>query len=239
MGIEGEKYNRLTVIKKTNKKNNNSYLWLCQCDCGNETKLRKWHITSGNTKSCGCYKNESIANIGRMRANDLTNKQYGRLTVKEKSHTKKYSRNTAIYWLCECECGNESIVKTSHLKDGKIQSCGCLEKENLNKISGQVTHGQTKTKLYYVWNSMRMRCRNPKTDNYHNYGGRGITICDEWNQSFEPFYEWAISNGYKQGLTIDRINNDGNYEPSNCRWSTWKQQANNRRNSIKNKYKGE
>ena len=233
INIDGNKYNRLTVIKKTEEKSNDGYLWECKCDCGNIVKVKKWNFTSGNTKSCGCYKNEKIANVGRMRLDNLTGKEFGRLFVIKRSYTKQYNGGTIVYWACKCDCGNETTVKTSHLKDGKIRSCGCLEKENLNKISVQVTHGQTKTKLYYVWNSMRMRCRNPNTNNYHNYGGRGITVCKEWNESFEPFYEWAIFNGYKHGLTIDRINNDSNYDPSNCRWATYKEQAANTRKTLK------
>lgn len=233
-GIIGKKYNRLTFVRKTNEKSSKSYLWLCKCDCGNYIKVRKYAVTSGNTKSCGCLKNESIARIGKGRMDDLTGKKFGRLTVVKKSHTKKYNSNSNIYWLCKCECNSETTVKTSHLKDGRIKSCGCLEKENLDKISGQTTHGQTKTKLYYVWNSMRMRCRNSKVENYRNYGGRGIQVCKEWDRSFEPFYKWAMNSGYKHGLTIDRINVNGNYEPSNCRWATWKEQANNKRNTIKN-----
>jgi len=231
VGISGEKHNRLTVIKKTSEKRSNSYLWLCKCDCGNKVKLRKWNITSGNTKSCGCLKNESIARIGRRNINDLAGKRFERLVVIERSETIKYDGGTRIYWLCKCECGNKKKVRGSHLTSNKVRSCGCLEKENLNNLAFKETHGLSDERLYTTWKNMISRCTNPNHVGYKNYGGRGITVCDEWINSLESFYKWAMNNGYEEGLTIDRINNDGNYEPSNCRWATYKQQANNKRTS--------
>lgn len=135
--------------------------------------------------------------------------------------------------VCECECGNFTALDTSSLIRGVVQSCGCLHRENAAKQLSErrATHRETATPLYVVWSSMKSRCLNPNNDAFANYGGREIHVCDEWNQSFETFRDWAISNGYQQELEIDRRNNDGNYEPDNCRFVTPKVNSRNRRSS--------
>lgn len=160
-------------------------------------------------------------------------KKYGRLTVIEVIRPNKGETK----FRCKCDCGNEYIGTGKYIKYGNIVSCGCLSKEIKEKA--------IKTKrLRGIYHGMKERCYNKNIESYKNYGGRGIKICDEWKNSFEKFYEWAIENGYdreapKGKCTIDRINNDGNYEPSNCRWITLKEQAKNKRRSgkIAEKYK--
>ena len=159
---------------------------------------------------------------------DLTNKRFGRLEVIRREKNENYRAT----WLCKCDCGNKKIISSTHLISGLTKSCGCLGKENRTK--SRAKHHKTNTKLYYVWKGMKQRCYNPNNKYYYNYGGRGITICDKWKDDFEEFYKWSVKNGYVENAlhkscTIDRINNDGNYEPSNCRWVDMKIQSNNRR----------
>lgn len=162
---------------------------------------------------------------------DLTNMRFGKLTAIKIDHFKDAKRCRRTYWFCKCDCGNTSIVRSDCLTTGNTKSCGCGNttfREKPNSIK--------KHKLYRVYWGMRQRCYNSKQKHYDRYGGRGIAVCDEWLNSYESFYEWSMKNGYKEGLTIDRINNDGNYEPSNCRWVTIQEQQKNKTQRRKSSF---
>lgn len=158
---------------------------------------------------------------------NMVGKTFGKLTVIRKAFTDKRGE---IKWLCNCECGNETVVLGSNLRTGNTVSCGCVVAEN-KIIFGQMNrrHGQSKDRIFRIWTGIRKRCNNPNTRSYSRYGGRGIKICERWN-IFENFYE-DMKTGYSDDLTIDRINVNGNYEPSNCRWATWTGQARNKTNN--------
>ncbi len=163
---------------------------------------------------------------------DLTGQKFGRLTVTEYSHT----HDGCAFWKCICDCGNIVVVRSRDLRSGRTKSCGCLHKEAVKKMA--TTHGLCHDRLFSIWCAMRRRCTDPKYKFYHNYGGRGITVCEEWKNNFQAFYDWAKANGYRDDLSIDRIDVDGNYCPENCRWATMIEQANNKRNNHLITYNG-
>ena len=154
----------------------------------------------------------------------LDGKRFGSLRVIAYHGKNKHKIAT---WFCECDCGGISIVPSGSLVCGFTKSCGCYGKEHPSHLK----HGGRGTRLYEIWKGMNERCKTPSSCSYANYGGRGIRVCAEWGD-YAAFRDWSIANGYTDRLTIDRIDNDGNYEPSNCRWTTKKQQARNTSRTI-------
>lgn len=160
---------------------------------------------------------------------NLIGQKFNLLTVISENGVDKFGRKT---WLCKCDCGNESIVPSTSLVKGDVKSCGCLRGKNL------ITHNHSNERLHSIWKGIRRRCNNPHEKSYKDYGGRGIKLCDEWN-NYENFREWALSHGYRDDLTIDRIDVNKNYCPTNCRWLTKQEQARNKQNTLWVKYNGE
>ena len=209
--LSGKRYGNWTVVEYYKEESRN-IRWLCKCDCGAIKPIRSTALKSGKSTNCGC-----------MRSKSFVGNKYGKLLVLEEHRV-----DGKLFCKCRCDCGNHCDIYKFHLSNGHTKSCGCSRNENK-----PIKHGYSKTRLYGIWGNMKRRCTDPKSDNYNYYGGRGISICDEWLNDSSSFINWAINNGYEKHLTLDRIDPDGNYCPENCRWITQKEQSNNTR---KNRY---
>lgn len=174
---------------------------------------------------------------------DLTGNRYGRLLVLRREGTRRSPcGSTKVLWRCLCDCGNETVVAGSELKTGKTKSCGCYHKETIAEIGrSSRKHGDSQnSRLYTIWSGIIQRCQYPKHVEFYRYGGRGISVCDEW-RDYSNFKNWAIETGYNDNdkLSIDRVDNDGDYSPDNCKWSTVIEQSNNRSSNVYLTYNGE
>lgn len=161
---------------------------------------------------------------------NLIGQKFGYLTVVSRAENTKDGK---ARWNCVCKCGNSTVVPTYRLTMGDCQSCGCKRYESHNRV-----HGMTKTDIHNKWLQIKQRCFDKNCKAYQRYGAAGITVCDEWKNDFLAFMNWSCQNGYKDGLSLDRIDNTKGYSPDNCRWIEWKDQANNRRSNVKITYNG-
>jgi len=162
--------------------------------------------------------------------------KYNRLTLLKLVEKDKYYN---ALWLCKCDCGTEKVVRVASVRNGMIQSCGCLNSELTKARKPGKTHGfANKERLYEIWKNAKRRCYDKNNKRYEFYGGKGVAVCEEWKNDYLKFRDWAMSNGYQELLSIDRIDNDGNYEPGNCRWATVEEQMNNQSRNRMLTYEG-
>jgi hypothetical protein len=225
--LTGQRYGKWTVVSLWPERAKHRQIqWLCHCDCGNDRIVRTNSLRNGTSTSCGCAKADALAAR-------ILRKTFGRLTVLSRHRVDKRGQH---WWNCQCDCGSSCVARTDHLTGGRVVSCGCHASERTS--ARNFRHGLKWTPEYKIWDGIIERCCNPNSHSYARYGGRGIQICDEWRGDFTKFLA-DMGERPSPKHSIDRIDNDGNYEPDNCRWATTTEQARNKRNTLRIEFEGE
>lgn len=216
--IAGERFGRLVAVNQDDKR---ARYWVFRCDCGTVKSIRRWSVKTGESKSCGCLMRDAA---------DITGKRFGRLVAVNRDDRR--SHNSAYHWVFRCDCGTvKSILR------GSAKSCGCLTREFARELGWRnKTHGLRHSREYESWAAMRSRCKNKNNACYEDYGGRGISIAQRWND-FQAFID--DMGPRPLGHSLDRKNNEGDYGPDNCRWANAETQANNKRNNRIITFQGE
>lgn len=226
--IAGQRFGRLVALAPCDKDKNGHYIWLCRCDCGKEITVSSTNLLTMHTTSCGCTRHtngatKKLAKIDK----EIKGRVINGILIIERHHQ---DARGAWVWSCRCHCGNIFYTYPKDIKSNHTSSCGC--------IKGNYKHGLYKDKKYSVWCGMLSRCNCPTCEAYPNYGGRGITVCEEWLE-FINFNDWAEHSGYEEGLELDRIDNESSYSPDNCRWVTHTENNRNKRTNRYITYKGD
>ena len=237
--LTGQRFGRIVVIEKADSKvtpnGTVKTVWRCRCDCGNVVERYSQDLRKVPVPSCGCLKREETS---RRKLIDLTGRRFGKLVVIERAE----NVGKRIKWKCQCDCGKQTVVYGENLVKGHTTSCGCYRDDMRGKLHHK--HGMKHARIYTVWCKVKDRCYQPSNSSYPRYGGRGITMCDEWRDDPMSFINWSYENGYDENAgygecTLDRIDNSKGYCPENCRWVDEKTQANNRRSNLLIAHNGE